>query len=79
MEVSLQRGKLQVGECVGQKHSSIGMNKKNEWQVWMRLYGSDMSDYPTPKLRVGDTVQVPKYKNIFGRGFEPNFFEEILR
>ncbi len=64
-------------------HSSIGMkpsdvDKKNEWQVWLRLYGSDMSDYPTPKLRVGDTVRVSKYKNMFGRGFEPNFSEEIF-
>ena len=65
------------------KHSSIGMkpsdvNTKNEWQVWLRLYGGKLSDYPTPKLRMGDTVQVCKYRNIFGRGFEPNFSEEIF-
>jgi hypothetical protein len=51
------------------------VDKKNEWQVWLKLHGSDMSDYPAPKLRVGNTVQVSKYKNIFGRGFEPNFSE----
>ena len=44
----------------------------------MRLYGSDLSDFPTPKLRLGDTVRVSKYKNIFGLGFEPNFSEEIF-
>ena len=65
------------------KHSSIGtkpsdVDTKNEWQVWLRLYGSDMSDYPTPKLRVGDTVRVSKYRNIFGRSFEPNFSKEIF-
>ncbi len=57
---------------------SFDVNKKNEWQVWLRLYGSDLSDYPTPKFRVGDTVRVSKYKNIFGRGFDPNFSEEIF-
>ncbi len=65
------------------KHSSIGVkptdvNKKNEWQVWLRLYGSDLSDYSTAKLRVGDTDRVSKYKNIFRRGFEPKFSEEIF-
>ncbi len=65
------------------KHSSIGMkpsdvNKKDKWQVWLRLYGSNLSDYPNPKLRMGDTVRLSKYKNIFGRGFEPNFSEEIF-
>ncbi len=91
MEIFLQRGKLQVDERVRKlvsnynntKHSSIGMkpsdvDTKNEWQVWLRLYGSDMSVYPTSKLRVGDTVRMSKYKNIFGRGFEPNFSEEIF-
>ena len=66
------------------KHSTIGVrpssvNKKNEWQVWLRLYGGDIADYPAPKYRVGDTVRVSKYKNIFGRGFEPNFSEEIFK
>ena len=42
-----------VGNYNNTKHSSIGMkpsdvNKKNEWQVWLRLYGSDLSDYSTP-------------------------------
>ena len=54
------------------------INKKNEWQVWLRLYSSDLSDYPIPKLCVGDTIRVSKYKNIFARGFEPNFSEEIF-
>ena len=27
---------------------------------------------------MGDTVRESKYKNIFGRGFEPNFSEEIF-
>ncbi len=65
------------------KHSSIGIkpsdvDKKNEWQVWLRLYGSDLLEYPPPKLRVDDIVRVPKYKNIFGHGFEPNFSKEIF-
>ena len=54
------------------------VNTKNEWQVCLRLYGSDLSDYSTPKLRMGNIVRVSKYKNIFGHGFEPKFSEEIF-
>ena len=31
-----------------------------------------------PKLKVGDHVRIPKYKNIFAKGYTPNFSEEIF-
>ena len=31
-----------------------------------------------PKFRVGDHVRIPKYKNIFAKGYMPNWSEEIF-
>ena len=31
-----------------------------------------------PKLKVGDHIRIPKYKNIFAKGYTPNFSEEIF-
>ena len=38
-----------------------------------------MGDFPIPKFKVDDTVRVSKYKNIFDKGYESNFTEEIFR
>ena len=31
-----------------------------------------------PKFKIGDTVRISKYKNIFARGFPPNSSEEVF-
>ena len=31
-----------------------------------------------PKFRIGDSVRVSKYKNIFAKGYMPNWSEEIF-
>ena len=64
------------------KHSAIHMkpkdvNEKNENVVWITLYGSDFGELPLPKFRVGDTVRVVEYKNVFAKGYKANFLEEI--
>ena len=66
------------------KHGSILMkpadvNKSNENLVWVTLYGSAMGKLPLPKLRVGDTVRVIKYKSVFSKGYEANFTEKIFK
>ena len=30
------------------------------------------------KFRVGDRVRISKYKNIFAKGYTPNWFEEVF-
>ena len=65
------------------KHSSILMkpkdgNKTNE-NMWITLYGSPVGELPLPKIRIGDTVRVSKYKIIFAKGYEANFTEEIFK
>ena len=31
-----------------------------------------------PKFKVGDHVRISKYKNIFAKGYAPNWFEEVF-
>ena len=31
-----------------------------------------------PKVKVGDPVRIPKYKNIFTKGYVQNLSEELL-
>ena len=31
-----------------------------------------------PKFKVGDHVRISKYKNDFGRGYTPNWSEEVF-
>ena len=31
-----------------------------------------------PKFKVGDLVRISKYKNIFAKGYTPNWSEEVL-
>ena len=34
--------------------------------------------YKDPKFKVGDRVKISKYKNIFAKGYIPNWSEEVL-
>ncbi|CAB4011466.1 integrase core domain-containing [Paramuricea clavata] len=66
------------------KHSNILMrpvdvSKSNKDQVWITLYGHGLGKFPLPKFRVDDTVRITKYKNIFTKGYEANFTEEIFK
>ena len=31
-----------------------------------------------PKFKIGDTVKISKYKNIFAKGYVPNWSEEVF-
>ena len=47
--------------------------------MWITLYGYAQGDFPIPKFKVGGTVRISKYKNIFDKGYETNFTEEIFK
>ena len=40
-------------------------------------FGKEVNDND-PKLKVGDHVRISKYKNIFAKGYTPNWSEEIF-
>ena len=71
-----------VGNYNSTVHRTIHMKpkdvtEKNENEVWITLYGSGYGELPLPKFRVGDTVRVIEYKNVFAKGYKANFLEEI--
>ena len=57
------------------KHSTIHMKPKDVNKTNGRATGN----LPSPKFRVGDTVRVSKYKNVFAKGYEANFTEKIFK
>ena len=34
--------------------------------------------YQNTKFKIGDTVRISKYKNIFAKAYVPNWFEEFF-
>ena len=50
--------------------------KKNEGVVYFNLYGDMEQISSKPKFKVGDKVQISKYKRkVFDKGYEPNWTE----
>ena len=41
-------------------------------------YNEDPSNKKDPKFKVGDHVRISKYKNIFAKGYTPNWSEEVF-
>ena len=42
------------------------------------IYFEKKVDNKDPKFKVGDNIRISKYKNIFGKGYTPNWSEEIF-
>ena len=41
-------------------------------------YNGDPSNKKNLKFKVGDNVRISKYKNIFAKGYTPNWSEEVF-
>ena len=56
--------------------------KLNDWltEYWKNIewLPSKENDYQDPKFKVGDIVGISKYKNIFAKGYVPNWSEEFF-
>ena len=48
--------------------------------VTSNSYAEDNEDFnkKDPKFKVGDYVRISKYKNIFAKGYSPNWSEEVF-
>ena len=57
---------------------------KNNNTVHKTVTGDSYAEYnenpnkKDPKFKVGDHVRISKYKNIFAKGYTPNWSEEVL-
>ena len=55
------------------------MNETNKDEVWITLFGYGLDEFPKPRFSLNETVRISKYKNIFEKGYEANFTEEIFK
>lgn len=67
-------------------HSTVKMTPveaskaENSPTVWHNIYGAYLAaQYEAPRLKVGQTVRITKYKSIFHKGYLPNFTEEFFK
>ena len=58
-------------------HSSIKMKPKDVADYSFVEHSEETSE-KDPKFKVGDNVRISKYKNIFAKGYTPNWSEEVF-
>ena len=58
-------------------HKSIKMKPVDVKYNTYIAFKKEVND-KNPKFKVGDHVRISKYKNIFGKGYMPNWSEEIF-
>ena len=71
-----------VGEYNNTYHRTIKMKpidaKDNTYVDSMELHSKKEVNDKDPKFKVGDHVKISKYKNIFAKGYTPNWSEEVF-
>ena len=58
-------------------HKTIKMKPIDVKDNTYIYFGKEVND-KDPKFKVGDHVRISKYKNIFAKGYAPNWSEEIF-
>ena len=66
-----------VDEYNNTYHKSIKMNPIDVKRDSFAEY-NEKSNEKDPKFKVGHHVRISKYKNIFAKGYAPNWSEEIF-
>ena len=66
-----------VKECYNSYHKSIKMKPVDVKDNTYIDFKKEVND-KNPKFKVGDHVRIFKYKNIFTKGYMPNWSEEIF-
>ena len=71
-----------VGEYNKTYHKTIKMKpidvKDNTYVDSMELHSKKEVKDKDPKFKVGDDVRISKYKNIFAKGYIPNWSEQVF-
>ena len=66
-----------VHKCNSKKHRTIKMKPIDIKDNTYIDFCKEVNDND-PKLKVGDHVRISKYKNIFAKGYTPNWSGEIF-
>ena len=66
-----------VNKCNNTYHSTIKMKSVDVKSITFIDSSKEINE-KDPILKIGDTVRTSKYKNIFAKGYVPNWSEEVL-
>ena len=66
-----------VNEYNNTKHNTIKMKPKDNKDSNKRVY-IEQHNEKSAKFNVGDSVRISKFKNIFAKGYTPNWSKEIF-
>ena len=66
-----------VNEYYNTKHSTIKMKPKDVKNDNKRVYIDEHNEKDS-RFKVGDRVRISKFKNIFVKGYTPNWCKEIF-
>ena len=66
-----------VNECNNTYHRTIKM-KPVDVKDNTLFYFEKKGNNKDPKFKIGDPVRISKYKNVFAKGYTPNWYEEFL-
>ena len=66
-----------VNKCNNTYHRTIKMKPINVKDNTYINIGKEVND-KDPKFKVSDHVRISKYKNIFAKGYTPNWSKEIF-
>ena len=59
-------------------HRTIKTKPIEATDDYYAAYNEHPSNKKNPKFKVGDNVRISKYKNIFAKGYTPNWSEEVF-
>ena len=67
-----------VNECNNKYHRTIKMKPVDTYIDLMELHPTELHSNKDPKFKLGDHVRTSKCKNIFAKGYTPNWSEEVF-
>ena len=67
-----------VNEYNNTKHNTIKMKPKDVKNDNKRVYIDEHNKKKNARYNVGDRVRISKFKNIFAKGYTPNWSKEIF-
>src|SRR5205823_125725 len=56
----------------------VDVNFKNAQKLWEKLYGKEFNSVEKKKFKKGENVRLANYKEVFDKGYLPNWSDEIL-
>ena len=67
-----------VHKCNNAYHNTIKMKPVDVKSNTYIDSSKEINEKDHPKFKIGDNVRISKYKNIFAKGYTPNWSEEVF-